>query len=62
MVSHFGELIRVEEERRKGEEEEGEEEEQKGMELVNFCMETMILVWKNTDFCIEKSNHKPIFF
>ena len=45
LVSHFGELIWVEEERRKGEKEEGEEEEQKGMELVNFCMEIMELVW-----------------
>ena len=47
----FGENKTLSEEKRRR-----EEEEKKGME-------TMILVWiiGLLDFCMEKSNHKPIF-
>ena len=76
LVSHFGELIKVEKE---GEEEEEEEEEEEGEEsqrkvwkfrflyrkIMDFSMECLEFVYGTLDgclcFCMGKSNHKPIF-
>ena len=49
--------------RRRGKEKE-EEKKIKGMEFVKFCMEKYGFLYTKMDtmVCMEKSNHKPIFF
>ena len=69
MVSHFGELIRVE---REGEEEEGEENQRNVWKfrflygkIMDFSMKCLEFVYATLDeclyFCMGKSNHKLIF-